>query len=135
MPTLTSADGRVLVQHVAVSRAFGRGNAKGLLGRDGLAAGHGLLLADMDNVARHVFLEFAQPRVVGGELLGHRALGSPAAQAECQRRQREYQAGVENESTNRHCVLRICWANAGGGDRRFPASAACPSHTGPRVYG
>ncbi len=58
MPTLTSADGRVLVQHVAVSRAFGRGNAKGLLGRDGLAAGHGLLLADPLGMIHMFFMKF-----------------------------------------------------------------------------
>ena len=58
MPTLTSADGRVLVQNVAVSRAFGRGNAKGLLGRDGLAAGHGLLLADPLGMIHMFFMKF-----------------------------------------------------------------------------
>jgi len=59
MPSLTSADGRVLVPHVAVSRAFGRGNAKGLLGRDGLAAGDGVLLSDPLGMIHMFFMRFA----------------------------------------------------------------------------
>jgi hypothetical protein len=43
---ILSADGRVLVPDVAVSRPFQRGNARGLLGRTELPAGEGLLLSD-----------------------------------------------------------------------------------------
>ena len=58
MASLTSADGRVLVPNVAVSRAFGRGNAKGLLGRDGIAPGDGLLLADPLGMIHMFFMRF-----------------------------------------------------------------------------
>jgi uncharacterized membrane protein (UPF0127 family) len=58
MPSLTSANGRVLVPNVAVSKAFGRGNAKGLLGRDGIAAGDGLLLSDPLGMIHMFFMRF-----------------------------------------------------------------------------
>src|SRR5689334_13907854 len=59
MPSLTRADGQVLVPNVAVSRAFGRGNAKGLLGREGIAPGDGLLLADPLGMIHMFFMKFA----------------------------------------------------------------------------
>jgi uncharacterized membrane protein (UPF0127 family) len=59
MPSLTSADGQVLVPNVAVSKAFGRGNAKGLLGREGIAAGDGVLLGDPLGMIHMLFMKFA----------------------------------------------------------------------------
>lgn len=59
MPSLTSADGQVLVPNVAVSKAFGRGNAKGLLGRDGIAPGDGVLLGDPLGMIHMFFMKFS----------------------------------------------------------------------------
>src|SRR5262245_29354556 len=59
MAVLTASDGRVLVPRVTVSKAFGRGNAKGLLGRSGLPEGEGVLLGDPLGMIHMLFMKFA----------------------------------------------------------------------------
>ncbi len=59
MARILAADGRTLVPHVHVSRSFERGNARGLLGRDGLPQGEGLLLADPTGTIHMLFMRFA----------------------------------------------------------------------------
>jgi uncharacterized membrane protein (UPF0127 family) len=55
---ILGADGRELVPEVHVSRSFERGNARGLLGRDGLPAGQGLLLSDPTGTIHMFFMRF-----------------------------------------------------------------------------
>jgi uncharacterized protein len=59
MARILTPDGRLLLDRVAVSRAGEHKNAKGLLGRDGLAAGEGLLLSDPTGSIHMFFMRFA----------------------------------------------------------------------------
>ena len=59
MARILGPDGRELVPHVAVSGSFGRGNARGLLGRSSLPAGEGVLLADPLGMIHMFFMRFA----------------------------------------------------------------------------
>ena len=59
MARILNESGQELVPHVAVSRAFGRGNAKGLLGRRELPRGEGLLLHDPTGTIHMFFMRFA----------------------------------------------------------------------------
>ena len=59
MARILTPDGRLLLDRVAVSRAGEHKNAKGLLGRDGLAAGEGLLLSDPTGSIHMFFMKFA----------------------------------------------------------------------------
>jgi len=59
MARILTPDGRLLLDHVMVSRAGEHKNAKGLLGRDGLAAGEGLLLSDPTGSIHMFFMKFA----------------------------------------------------------------------------
>jgi uncharacterized membrane protein (UPF0127 family) len=56
---ILAESGAVLVPEVAVSKAFEKGNARGLLGRDGLPAGEGLLLRDPTGTIHMFFMKFA----------------------------------------------------------------------------
>jgi hypothetical protein len=56
---ILSEAGDELVRDVGVSKAFGRGNAKGLLGRRELPAGEGLLLHDPTGTIHMFFMRFA----------------------------------------------------------------------------
>jgi uncharacterized membrane protein (UPF0127 family) len=56
---ILSEAGDELVPRVGASRAFGRGNAKGLLGRRDLPAGEGLLLHDPTGTIHMFFMRFA----------------------------------------------------------------------------
>jgi uncharacterized membrane protein (UPF0127 family) len=55
---LRGADGRIVLERVHVSRSFERGNARGLLGREGLPEGEGLLLADPTGTIHTFFMRF-----------------------------------------------------------------------------
>ncbi len=59
MAQILTPDGRLLLDRVSVSRAGEHKNAKGLLGRDGLAAGEGLLLSDPTGSIHMFFMRFA----------------------------------------------------------------------------
>src|SRR3954452_25057505 len=59
MARILTPDGRLLLDRVSVSRAGEHQNAKGLLGRDGLAAGEGLLLSDPTGSIHMFFMRFA----------------------------------------------------------------------------
>lgn len=58
MARILTPDGRLLLDRVAVSRAGEHKNAKGLLGREGLAAGEGLLLSDPTGSIHMFFMRF-----------------------------------------------------------------------------
>jgi uncharacterized protein len=59
MARILTVDGRVLFDRITVSRAGERRNAKGLLGRDGLEPGEGLLLSDPTGMIHMFFMRFA----------------------------------------------------------------------------
>lgn len=59
MARILTPDGRLLLDRVSASRAGEHQNAKGLLGRDGLAAGEGLLLSDPTGSIHMFFMKFA----------------------------------------------------------------------------
>jgi uncharacterized protein len=59
MARILTTGGRLLLDRVAVSKAGEHKNAKGLLGRDGLAAGEGLLLSDPTGSIHMFFMRFA----------------------------------------------------------------------------
>jgi uncharacterized membrane protein (UPF0127 family) len=59
MARILTPDGRLLLDRVAASKAGEHKNAKGLLGRDGLAAGEGLLLSDPTGSIHMFFMRFA----------------------------------------------------------------------------
>ena len=59
MARILSSDGAVLLDNVTASRAFEKGNARGLLGRDGLDVGEGLLLNDPTGTIHMFFMRFA----------------------------------------------------------------------------
>jgi uncharacterized protein len=59
MARILTPDGRLLLDRVSVSRAGEHQNAKGLLGRDALAAGEGLLLSDPTGSIHMFFMRFA----------------------------------------------------------------------------
>ncbi len=59
MATIHAPDGRVLLDRVQVSGSFDAKNAKGLLGRDGLDPGEGVLLADPLGMIHMFFMRFA----------------------------------------------------------------------------
>jgi uncharacterized membrane protein (UPF0127 family) len=56
---ILTESGAVLVPNVAVSKAFEKGNARGLLGRDGLDDGEGLLLRDPTGSIHMFFMKFS----------------------------------------------------------------------------
>jgi len=59
MARILTPDGRLLLDRVAASKAGEHKNAKGLLGRDGLHAGEGLLLSDPTGSIHMFFMRFA----------------------------------------------------------------------------
>jgi uncharacterized membrane protein (UPF0127 family) len=56
---ILAESGAVLVGDVAVSKALGKGNARGLLGRSGLPEGEGVLLHDPSGTIHMFFMKFA----------------------------------------------------------------------------
>jgi len=59
MARILTPDGRLLLDRVAASKAGEHKNAKGLLGRDGLHAGEGLLLSDPTGSIHMFFMRFS----------------------------------------------------------------------------
>jgi len=59
MAWILTPDGRLLLDRVGASKAGEHKNAKGLLGRDGLHAGEGLLLSDPTGSIHMFFMRFA----------------------------------------------------------------------------
>jgi uncharacterized protein len=55
---ILAESGAVLVPDVAASKAFEKGNAKGLLGRSGLREGEGVLLRDPTGTIHMFFMKF-----------------------------------------------------------------------------
>ena len=69
MARILDTDGAVLLDNVTVSGAFEKGNARGLLGRDRLDAGEGLLLSDPTGTIHMLFMRFAIDAVFMTEAL------------------------------------------------------------------
>ena len=59
MARILGSDGAVLLDDVTVSGSFEKRNARGLLGRDGLEPGEGLLLSDPTGMIHMLFMRFA----------------------------------------------------------------------------